>query len=149
MDALLLAEAYACTTGKWQKILAGYALLNAGVYTGVVLAEKLAGQRNTTVVITGQVDIATDGKSTYLVRNGHAMMTRVVGTGCMAASVIGAFAAVERDLAMAAACALGCYGIAAEVAAEKSAGPASFKEQLFDCLYSLDRKTVDSRQRKN
>jgi hypothetical protein len=37
VDAMLLAEAYACTTGKWRKILAGYALLNAGGYAGVVL----------------------------------------------------------------------------------------------------------------
>jgi hydroxyethylthiazole kinase len=109
-------------------------------------AEKLAGQRKATVVITGKVDIATDGKRTYLVENGHPMMTRVVGTGCMATSVIGAFAAVERDLSLAAACALACYGIAAEVAAEKASGPASFKEHLFDCLYHLDRQTVDSRQ---
>ena len=113
----------------------------------VLLAEKLADQRKATVVITGEVDIATNGKTTYLVKNGHPMMTRVVGTGCMAASVIGAFAAVEPDLGLAAACALACYGIAAEVAAEEASGPASFKERLFDCLYNLERETVDRMQR--
>ena len=113
----------------------------------VLLAEKLAEQRKATVVITGKVDIATDGKTTYLVKNGHPMMTRVVGTGCMATSVIGAFAAVESDLSLAAACALACYEIAAEVAAEKASGPTSFKERLFDCLYNLDRETVDRMQR--
>ena len=46
-----------------------------------LLAEKLASQRKATVVITGKVDIATDGKKTYLVANGHSMMTHVVGTG--------------------------------------------------------------------
>ena len=97
--------------------------------------------------MTGQVDIVTDGKRTYRIANGHAMMAHVVGTGCMAASVIGAFAAVERDLAMAAACALAFFGIAAEVAAEKAPGPATFKERLFDCLYNLDRATVDRMQR--
>jgi hydroxyethylthiazole kinase len=111
------------------------------------LAENLALQRQATVVITGKMDIATDGKSSYFVRNGHPLMTHVVGTGCMAASVIGAFAAVERDLCLAAACALACYGIAAEVAAEKSSSPLSFKAQLLDCLYSLDRETVDRRQK--
>jgi hydroxyethylthiazole kinase len=113
----------------------------------VLLAEKLAEQRKATVVITGKVDIATNGKETYLVKNGHPMMTHVVGTGCMATSVIGAFAAVEPDLSLAAACALACYEIAAELAAEKASGPASFKERLFDCLYHLDRETVDRRQR--
>ena len=37
--------------------------------------------------------------------------------------------------------------IAAELAAEKASGPASFKERLFDCLYNLDRETVDRMQR--
>ena len=112
-----------------------------------LLAEQLAAQRKATVVITGKVDIATDGKQTYLIQNGHSMMSRVVGTGCMAASVIGTFAAVERDLALASACALACYGIAAEVAAEQASGPAAFKEQLLDCLYNLDREAVHRRQR--
>lgn len=111
------------------------------------LAQRLAAQRKATVVITGEVDIATDGTATCLVKNGHPMMARVVGTGCMAASVIGAFAAVERDLPLAAASALACYGIAAEIAAENSPGPATFKDRLFDCLYQLDRETVDQRQR--
>jgi hydroxyethylthiazole kinase len=113
----------------------------------VLLAEKLAAERKATVVITGKVDIATNGRQTHLVKNGHPLMTRVVGTGCMATSVIGAFAAVEADLSLAAACALACYEIAAELAAEKASGPASFKERLFDCLYNLDRETVDRMQR--
>lgn len=112
-----------------------------------LLAEKLAAQRKATVVITGKADIITDGKQTYLVENGHPLMSRVVGTGCMAASVIGTFAAVEHDLALASACALACFGIAAEVAAENSSGPGSFKERLFDCLYNLDRATVNRMQK--
>ena len=111
------------------------------------LAQRLAAQRNATVVVTGPVDIATDGKQIYRIANGHEMMAHVVGTGCMATSMIGTFAAVERDLAAAAAGALAIFGIAAEVAAEKAPGPAAFKVRLFDSLYSLDRTTVERRQR--
>ena len=106
------------------------------------LAGKLAREREAVVVITGKVDIVTDGRKTYRIKNGHPMMTRVVGTGCMASSVIGAFAAVAPDLAQAAASALVCFGIAGELAAAKASGPASFKQHLFDCLYSLNRETV-------
>jgi hydroxyethylthiazole kinase len=112
-----------------------------------LLAQQLATRRKATVVVTGQVDIVTDGTRTYRIGNGHEMMAHVVGTGCMAASVIGAFAAVERDLAAAAAGGLAIFGIAAEVAAEKAPGPATFKLRLFDSLYSLDRGTVDRLQR--
>lgn len=113
----------------------------------VLLAEALAAQRKAAVVITGKVDIAADARQAYLIRNGHPMMTSVVGTGCMATSVIGTFAAVERDLPLAAASALACYGIAAELAAGKSPGPMSFKHGLLDCLYALDPETVDRMQR--
>jgi hydroxyethylthiazole kinase len=55
----------------------------------------------------------------------------------MAASVIAAFAAVEKDLAAAAAAGLVCFEVAAENAAKSAKGPASFKERLFDELYLL------------
>jgi hydroxyethylthiazole kinase len=112
-----------------------------------LLARTLAARRRATVVITGKVDLVAGEQGVYRVHNGVDMMTRVVGTGCMAASVIGAFAAVEPDCLEAAACALACYGIAAELAAEQSHGPASFKNALFDCLSGLDQSTVERMQR--
>ena len=113
----------------------------------VLLAGKLARQHDSVVVVTGAEDIVTDGHRTCFVRNGHEMMTRVVGTGCMAASVLGAFAAVEPDLMLAATSGLACYEIAAELAAEAAEGPASFKNLLFDRLYRLDQATVLKRQK--
>lgn len=110
-------------------------------------ARQLARERGAVVVVTGQTDLVTDGKRLFRVHNGHARMTTVVGTGCMATSVIGAFAAVEKDRSLAAASALCCYGIAGELAADKSSGPASFKQALIDGVYSLDRETVRSRAR--
>ena len=113
----------------------------------MALAQSLARERNAVVVITGAEDLVTDGATSYRVENGHELMTTVVGTGCMATSVIGAFAAVEKDFALAAASALMHYGIAAELAAERAQGPASFKHHLFDCLYTLNHETVCSRAR--
>jgi hydroxyethylthiazole kinase len=113
----------------------------------VNLAEKLAKDRKATVVITGKEDIVADKTKHYIVKNGHEMMTHVVGTGCMAASVIGAFCAVEKDLARSAAAGLCVYGIAAELAAKEAKGPASFKEKLFDNLYNLDKATIEKMQR--
>ena len=133
--------------------VSGQKIRTRGVDAGEVttdlpaLAQALAVRRRATVVITGQTDIVANEKGVYRVKNGHVLMTSVVGTGCMAASVIGAFAAVEPDCRKAAACALAAYGIAAELAAKKARGPASFKAALFDCLYRLDQATVAKRQR--
>ena len=113
----------------------------------VAIARSLALKRKCTVVVTGKEDIVTNGKKHYIIKNGHPMMTHVVGTGCMAASCIGTFAAVESNLVYAAVSALLVFEIAAECAVKISKGPASFKEQLFDCLYQLDKKTINKMQK--
>jgi hydroxyethylthiazole kinase len=131
--------------------IAGEKVRTKGVDTAEVhrdlpqLAQRLARKYGSTVVVTGPTDIVTDGKETFLVCNGHELMAHVVGTGCMAASVIGAFAAVGSLLTSAAVSALACYGIAGELAAERARGPASFKQELVDALYSLDCDTVTRR----
>jgi len=111
------------------------------------VAKRLARIRRCTVVATGKEDIVTDAEKTYIIKNGHPMMTHVVGTGCMSTSVIGTFAAVESDLALAAAAGLVCFEIAAECAAKSSKGPGTFKERLYDCVYQLDKKTINRMQK--
>jgi hydroxyethylthiazole kinase len=113
----------------------------------VTVARNLAGKRRCTVVITGPTDVVADERRLYLVANGHPLLSRIVGTGCMAASVIGTFAAVEGDLSLAAAAGLVCFEVAAESAAQEAAGPGTFKEKLFDCLYHLDQETIDRSQK--
>jgi hydroxyethylthiazole kinase len=104
----------------------------------IEVAQKLANDKKATVVLTGVEDIITDGGDVYLCKNGHDMMGSIVGTGCMAASVIGAFAAVEKDYCKAAASALVCFGIAGELASRNSTGPGSYKESFYDEIFNLD-----------
>ncbi len=112
------------------------------------IAAFLAKERSCTVVITGKEDIVAGAAALYAVNNGHEMMSHVVGTGCMAASVIGTFAgASPDDVTAAAAAGLACYEIAAELAMMVSAGPASFKQHLFDCIYRLEKKDVEAMQK--
>ncbi len=106
------------------------------------IARRFAARMKAAVVITGKDDIVSDGRRVYVVSNGHPMMGSVVGTGCMAASVIGSFAAVEGDKAKAAAFALACFGIAGELAAKGAKGPGSFKERLYDEIYGLDKQKI-------
>lgn len=107
------------------------------------LAKALAKAEKCAVAITGAQDIVASSDGTvYLVDNGNAMMGKVVGTGCMAASAIGSFAAVEKDYAKAAAAALSCYGIAGELAAKSASGPMDFKHKLMDGAAALDFDTI-------
>jgi hydroxyethylthiazole kinase len=107
----------------------------------------LTNRFNSVIVVTGKHDIISGKTKNYVIKNGHPMMTHVVGTGCMAASAIGTFAAVSRDLVYASASALVCFGVAAELAAKKSKGPASFKEGMVDCLFNLNEKTINRMQK--
>lgn len=113
----------------------------------VELAEKLAEGKKGTVVITGKEDIVSNGKETFIVKNGHDMMGKIVGTGCMAASVIGAFAAVEKDYPKASASALCIFGIAGELASRESKGPGTYKEKFYDAIFNLDEKTINEMQK--
>lgn len=133
--------------------IAGQAVETKGVDAGQVsadlreIAKALSDTRACTVVITGAEDIVAGNGKLFSIRNGHPMMANLVGTGCMAASVIGTFAGAMPDQVPEAATAgLACYEIAAEQAVKKSDGPTSFRQQLFDCVYKLDEKQIRAMQ---
>jgi len=101
------------------------------------IAQHFAKESGVTVVISGATDIVTDGRRILFVENGHPMLGSISGTGCMAASVIGAFSAVADDPVIASAAALVAFGIAGERAAASARGPFSFKTALFDEMAAL------------
>jgi hydroxyethylthiazole kinase len=110
----------------------------------VTIARKFAEASGITVVVSGATDIVTDGKRVLLVRNGHLLMGSISGTGCMAASVTGAFAAVSDDPVIASAAALATFGVAGEKAAAHAHGPYSFRTALFDELAALTPEDLES-----
>lgn len=111
----------------------------------IELATTTAKKLNLVVVITGEEDVISDGSRTIVVRNGHPILTKVTGTGCLLTSVIGAFAAIEKDFVKASLGALTFYEIAAEVAAEKTEekGPGSFQIELLNQLSLVTEKEMD------
>lgn len=113
-----------------------------GVEDPIRVATQLARAHDTVVAITGPRDIIADGRRVLAVDNGHAWLKRLTGTGCMATTMIAAFAAVERDALLATAGALATYGLAAERAAPLAHGPASFKVALFDQIANLTPEQV-------
>ncbi|MGD8264128.1 MAG: hydroxyethylthiazole kinase [Desulfobacterales bacterium] len=101
--------------------------------TAKILAEEL----QTTLAITGPVDLITDGKRVIRVSNGHSLMGYVTGTGCTATVVIGAFLAVDEDPLSATATALAFFGLAGEVAGQTAKAPGTFMIHLLDALYTI------------
>lgn len=111
----------------------------------VALAKTAAEKLGITVAITGKEDVVADGQTVYIIQNGHPILTKVTGTGCLLTSVIGAFAAVEKDMAMAAASALVSYGVVAEMAVHQSGEkPGSFQIELLNALAQVSAKDVEN-----
>lgn len=103
----------------------------------------LAKELNTTLAITGKVDLITDGERIYRVSNGHDLMGYVTGTGCTATVIIGAFLAVDPDPVTATTTGLAYFGLAGEKAAAKAQAPGSFMIALLDALYTIDEKNIE------
>ena len=110
-------------------------------------AHRLAGKLGKVIAVTGEIDFVTNGDAALEVLNGHPMFGRVTGTGCAATAVISCFAAVEPDPLVAAATALGYYGLAGEEAARLSSGPGSFQVALYDSLYNVSEDVMLERLR--
>ena len=104
-------------------------------------ARLLSRETGAVVIVTGDTDIVTDGKTTYRVHNGHPMMRTVTGSGCQLSALLGAYITSnqERPLqaALAAVCAMGLCG---EIAYERLGaldGNASYRNYIIDAVYQI------------
>ena len=106
------------------------------------LARQLARSSGAVVVLTGAVDIVTDGKRTFLVKNGHPMMRTVTGAGCQLSALLGAYAAANPDKlldsTLAAVCAMGLCGELAHSRMTPLDGNASYRNYIIDAMFRLD-----------
>ena len=103
------------------------------------IATRFASTYGCTVAATGPVDVVSDGQRLARVSNGHAMLGKVVGTGCMATAIVASFAAVDPGPFEAAIGGLAAFGIAGEMAEAISGDrPGTFHVEIYNALYALD-----------
>ena len=137
-------QAEVATLAGREAEIRGVESISAG--PGAELAGAAAEELGCVVSVTGPVDHVSDGETVHAVANGHELLGTVTGTGCMATAITGCFLGVRADDPLAAATeALVAFGVAAEDAAKKAKGPGSFHVALYDALYDLDPKKLDSR----
>lgn len=112
------------------------------------VAKEMSKTKGCTTAITGKIDIVSDGTRIALIENGHSMLRTVTGTGCMATTIVAAFAAAEEDRFLAATGGLIAFGIAGEKAAQISGPrPGTFHVCLYDALAELSEEELLSRAR--
>jgi hydroxyethylthiazole kinase len=108
-------------------------------------ADHLSKTSGAVVAISGPQDLIVFAKNKVIVENGHPMMARVTGLGCILTGLIGAFAAVENDPLVATVGATAFLGLAGEEAALQAKGPGTFKTALLDILFSLTPEEMGQR----
>lgn len=99
------------------------------------------------VAVTGAVDVITDGERVVKVSNGHPLLSKVTGTGCMTSAITGGYAGTKENAFTAAVAGILSMGIAGEIAFEKAGalGTGSFRVALIDALSNLNEETIEKR----
>lgn len=112
------------------------------------IAKNLSKSTGAVIAITGAVDVVADNEKTYIIRNGHPMMGKVSGTGCMLSSLIGAYAGANYDnILEAAACAVTVMGLSGELAfaklTEVGGGTGTFRMLIIDYVSQITNTIIN------
>lgn len=100
------------------------------------IARKAAERLGCICVLTGAVDVVTDGNRMVRVYNGVPMLKKITGAGCMTSALTAAFAAVAEPFA-AAVLGTASMGIFGELAYYDGIGTGSLHTGIFDAAWGF------------
>jgi len=103
----------------------------------VAMAKKLSAKMKSVIVISGPMDVVASEKTAYLVRNGHPIMAKVTGSGCMSTAMLGAFCGGNPqhilEAALASTVTMGVWGeLAYQKTLAQDGGTMTFRMNLID-----------------
>ena len=116
--------------------------------TVAAFTRDFAAKANTIVAVSGAIDLVSDARQTFVISNGHKMMSGITGSGCMLSAVVAAYLAANPEQPLAAvASAFTMFGLAGKLAAEKAnelgCGNATYSNLLIDEVCKMDARTLD------
>ncbi len=121
----------------------------------ITLARDLSQRIGAIIVITGAIDLVVNEEKAYVIYNGHPLMAKVTGTGCMLTSVIATYVAVHKQNKIeATAAALSMMGYCGEMAYERlmqlQGGTSTYKMLLIDRMSQItDEKLEEGKKVEN
>ncbi|KAG6844618.1 hypothetical protein H0H87_005475 [Tephrocybe sp. NHM501043] len=131
-----------------------------GFKDSITFVRELARKERSVVVLTGPVDYISDGRNVVALRNGHEMLGKITGSGCIVGSSIATYCGAlfaradaedNRRLVrghpfLGAVAGVLVLTIAAELAVKRDSvkGPGTFLPALIDELWSLQPEDVQS-----
>ncbi|MCF0103810.1 MAG: hydroxyethylthiazole kinase [Eggerthellaceae bacterium] len=103
--------------------------------------KNLAKKWKCVIAVSGEIDVITDYEKTFIISNGHEMMSKITGSGCMLSAIIPAFLAIaEGENLEACASAVCMHGLAGEIAAGRMTelnGNSTYRNYLIDAIYNM------------
>ena len=113
----------------------------------VKFVKNFAAKSGAIVAVTGAIDLVSDGKSCYVIRNGRPEMGRITGTGCQLSGMMTAFVVANPDNRLEAAAAAVCaMGLAGEIGWSHMAegdGNSTYRNRIIDAIYNMDGAALD------
>ncbi|CUH94704.1 Hydroxyethylthiazole kinase 2 [Propionispora sp. 2/2-37] len=110
-------------------------LTNDNLDDSIKLLQALSLKTGAVVAATGNVDIITDGRDTYLIANGCEMLSMITGTGCMLNVLIASFISGKHIIA-GTILATALMGIGGEIS-QRVQGTGMFRTALLDNLFGI------------
>ena len=109
----------------------------------IAFTRDLSAKTGAVIAITGAIDIVSDSKKSYIIRNGKALMSKITGTGCMLTCVIAAFCCANPqnllDATAAAVCTMGlCGELAYDKLIKEDKGTSSYRTYIIDYMSKMD-----------
>ena len=108
-------------------------------------AVALARYTGGAVVVSGEVDLITDGTTVAKSHGGSPLMSKITGCGCSQGGVLAVYACAA-DPFTAAVCGTAVYNVAGTRAAAVADAPASFKVAFIDELYRATAQDIADNQ---
>ncbi len=114
----------------------------------VAFAKEFSKKTGAVIAITGATDIVAGAEKAFVITNGHPMMARITGSGCMLTAMTAAYITANPENILeataAAVCAMGVCGEKAyDTTVDKRAGNSSFRNYLIDKVCRLDSEDLD------
>lgn len=143
------ALALGSTTTKGVEADVADTVTDSNIDATVAYTKDLAKSTGAVIAITGAIDIVANADKAYAIRNGHPIMSKITGSGCMLSALTTAFLVANPEHSLeATVAAISMMGICGEKAAmkmlETGVGNSSFRDYLIDNVYLMSSEGLEA-----
>ena len=116
--------------------------------TAVDFVKAFAKKSGSVIAVTGAIDLVSDAKRCFVIRNGRPEMGRITGTGCQLSGMMTAFITANPENVLEAAAASVCaMGLAGEIGyknLKEYEGNSTYRNLIIDAIYNMTGEALDA-----